>query len=125
MFLAGTLPKLSVLGNAARSLGTRRRKPPFERRLGFGLRKPPYPFSRSSVPISGRRRRRSCNFISEKFSQPAFETHFSRRPPLGFEPPFEILHTNLVLNLGLSDDNRNRRLAAAHFLDPIVFAKHP
>jgi len=38
---------------------------------------------------------------------------------------FEILKANSMLNLGLSDENRNNRLAAAHRINPIVFAKYP
>ena len=37
-------------------------------------------------------------------SESAFQTHFSRRPPLRFEPPFEVLDANLVLNLWVSDE---------------------
>ncbi len=73
--------------------------------FGFGVKDAPYPFVRSSVPISSRLRRRSCNFIFEKFSQPAFETHFCWRAPLRLQPSFKILNADLVPNLGLSDNN--------------------
>jgi hypothetical protein len=48
---------------------------------------------------------RSCNFISEKFSQPGFETHFSRCVPIRLQPSFEILNADLVRSLGLPDNN--------------------
>jgi hypothetical protein len=48
-------------------------------------------------------------------SQTGFETHFSRRRPLRFEPLFEVLNANFLLNLKLSHNNRNCRLAVAHF----------
>jgi len=39
-------------------------------------------YPRLPVATSRRVRRRLSNFISEKFSQPAFETHFSGCAPL-------------------------------------------
>jgi hypothetical protein len=38
---------------------------------------------------------------------------------------FEVLNANLVLNLGLSGDDRDHRLAAGYFINPVVFTKHP
>jgi hypothetical protein len=62
---------------------------------------------------------------SEDLSQSRLEARFSGRPVLRFEPSFEVLNVNSVSNLGLSHNNRNSRLAAAHLIDPIVFAKYP
>jgi hypothetical protein len=43
---------------------------------------------------------------------------------LRFKPPFEILNADFMLNLGLADSDCNRRLSAAHLVDPIVLPKH-
>jgi hypothetical protein len=85
----------------------------------------PIPFTRSSVAISRRLRRRSRNFISEKFSQPIFKAHFSGCVSLWLQPSFKILNVDFMPNLGLSDEYHNHRLAAAYAASPLVFAKHP
>ena len=60
-----------------------------------------------------------------RFSQSALEAYFGRRPALRFQPPLEVLHANFVLNHGMPDNDRDRRLAAAYIVYPIVLAKHP
>jgi hypothetical protein len=37
----------------------------------------------------------------------------------------EVPNANFVLNLGLVDHNRNRRLVASYSVDAVVFPKHP
>jgi hypothetical protein len=44
---------------------------------------------------------------------------------LRFQPPLEVLHANFVLNHGMSNNDRDRRLAAAYVVYPIVLAKNP
>jgi hypothetical protein len=74
----------------------------------------------SSVAISRHPRCGAFNLISEKFSQPAFETHFGRHPPSRFQSPFKVPNTSLVLDLSMFDHNSNRRQASP-LRDSIVF----
>jgi hypothetical protein len=89
---------------------------------------PPFHLALSSVPISyaapiDSYRSRARNVESHEFSQSALEAYFGRRPALRLQPPLEVLHANFVLNL--PDNDRDRRLAAAYVVYPIVLAKHP
>lgn len=91
---------------------------------------PPFHLALSSVPISYAApiysyRSRARNVESQEFSQSALEADFGGAAALRFQPPLEVLHANFVLNHGMPDNNRDRRLATAHTVYPIVLAKHP
>jgi hypothetical protein len=43
---------------------------------------------------------------------------------LRLQPALEVLNANLMLNLGMPDDNGNRRLAVAYVVDPIICTKN-
>jgi len=70
-----------------------------------------------------RRPRFVLRSTSEESPQIALKRLFSRRLCVRSEPVFEVPDPNLVLDLGLLDGDRNRRILMDH-VDPIACAKN-